>query len=128
VPDQLPLAGKSILVIEDELLIAISVECLLNEAGAATVTITSSIAQAQTALMEGSYDAAVVDSRLPAGDASALIEALSGKEMPVMVTTGDSFVQPDISKTVAVLRKPYSDRDLIKVITCVTRAQGERGP
>ena len=56
-PDQLlPLAGKSILVIEDELLIAMSVESSLNEAGAATVTIASSVAQGQTALLKGSYD------------------------------------------------------------------------
>jgi DNA-binding response OmpR family regulator len=127
-PDQLPLAGKSILIIEDELLIAMTVEYLLNEAGAAAVTITSSIAQAQTALMEGSYDAAVVDFRLPDGNASVLIDTLSGREIPVLVTTGDSFVQPDLSKRVAVLRKPYSYRDLIKVMTWLTRAQGERGP
>jgi CheY-like chemotaxis protein len=113
-PEQLPLAGKSILVIEDELLIAMSVESLLNDAGATTVTIASSVAQAQTALARGSYDAAVVDFHLPDGDASVLIEALSGKEIAVVVTTGDSFVQPDLSKTVTVLRKPYSDRDLIR--------------
>ena len=39
---------------------------------------------------------------------------LSEKEIRVVVTTGGSFVQPDRSKTVAVLRKPYSDRDLIR--------------
>jgi DNA-binding response OmpR family regulator len=127
-PDQLPLARKSILVIEDEPLIAMSVEYSLNEAGAATVTIARSVAQAQTALVRGSYDAAVVDFHLPDGDASVLIEALSGREIAVVVTTGDSFVQPDLSKTVAVLRKPYSDRDLIKVMTWLTRAPGEHDP
>jgi CheY-like chemotaxis protein len=127
-PDQLPLAGKSILVVEDESLIAMNVEYSLNEAGAATVIIATSVAQAQTALMKGTYDAAVVDFRLPDSDASVLIDALSGREIPVVVTTGDSFVQADLSKKVAVLRKPYSDRDLIKVITWLTRAPGERDP
>ena len=78
-PDQLPLAGKSILVIEDELLIAMGVEYSLKEAGAASVTIASSVAQAQTALLKGSYDAAVVDFRLSDGDASVLIDTLSGR-------------------------------------------------
>jgi CheY-like chemotaxis protein len=120
----LPLAGKSILVIEDEPMIAMSVEYSLNEAGAASVTIASSVAQAQTALLKGSYDAAVVDFRLPDGDASVLIDTLSGREIPVVVTTGDSFAQPDLSKTVTVLQKPYSDRDLIKVMTWLTRTPG----
>jgi DNA-binding NtrC family response regulator len=127
-PDKLPLAGKSILVIEDESLIAMNVEYSLNEAGAATVTIASSLAQAQTALMNGSYDAAVVDFRLPDGDANVLIDVLSGREIPVVVTTGDSFVRADLRKRVAVLRKPYSDRDLIKVMTWLARAPGERDP
>ena len=126
-PDQLPLAGKSILVIEDELLIAMGVEYSLKEAGAASVTIASSVAQAQTALLKGSYDAAVVDFHLSDGG-SVLIDTLSRREIPVVVTTGDSFAQPDLSKTVTVLQKPYSDRDLIKVMTWLTRTQGERDP
>jgi DNA-binding response OmpR family regulator len=72
--DQLPLAGKSILVIENELLIAMSVESLLGEAGAAAVTAVSSIAQAERALENASYDATVVDFYLPDGHASRLIE------------------------------------------------------
>jgi DNA-binding NtrC family response regulator len=127
-PDKGPLIGKSILVIEDESLIAMNVEYSLKEAGAATVTIASSLAQAQTALMKGSYDAAVVDFRLPDGDANVLIDALSGREIPVVVTTGDSFVRADLRKKVAMLRKPYSDRDLIKVMTWLARAPGERDP
>jgi CheY-like chemotaxis protein len=127
-PDQLPLAGKSILVVEDESLIAMNVEYSLNDAGAATVIVASSVAQAQAALTKGTYDAAIVDFRLLDSDASVLIDALSGREIPVVVTTGDSFVQADLSKKVAVLRKPYSDRDLIKVMTWLTRAPGERDP
>jgi CheY-like chemotaxis protein len=127
-PDQLPLAGKSILVIEDESLIGMNVEYSLHQAGAATVTIASSVVQAQAALIKGQYDAAVVDFRLPDSDASVLIDALSEREIPVVVTTGDSFVQADLSKRVAVLRKPYSDRDLIKVMTWLARAPGERDP
>jgi hypothetical protein len=59
---QLPLAGKSVLIIEDEALIAMSVEFWLQNAGAAVVKITNSIASAQRALDEGiPFDAAVVD-------------------------------------------------------------------
>ena len=72
-PDQLPLAGKSIFIIDDEPLIAMSVESSLQVAGAAGVKSVSSVTQAQSALEETSYDAAVVDFHLPDGDASLLI-------------------------------------------------------
>jgi hypothetical protein len=56
-----------------------------------------------------------------------LIDSLSGREIPVIVTTGDSFAQPDLSKTVTVLQKPYSVRDLIKVMTWLMRQRKEIG-
>jgi DNA-binding NtrC family response regulator len=124
-PDQLPLAGKSILIIEDEPLIAMSVEATLLEAGGTAVKIVSSVAQAQSALENASFDAAVVDYYLSDGDARPLIEFLTGRGISTVVTTGDSIVheQPDFSKAVTVLQKPYSERDLIKVLTWLTQAR-----
>ena len=73
---QLPLAGKSVLIIEDEALIAMSVEFCLQNAGAAVVKIANSIALAQSALDEGiPFDAAVVDLHLADGNASSLVQA-----------------------------------------------------
>ena len=59
-PGQLPLAGKSVLVIEDEALIAMNVQSCLVEAGAAFVD----------------------------GNASPLIPVLSELKIPVVITTG----------------------------------------
>jgi DNA-binding NtrC family response regulator len=74
---QLPLAGKSVLIIEDKALVAMSVESCLQDAGAAVV-IANSIALAQSALDEGiPFDAAVVDLHLADGNASPLIQVLS---------------------------------------------------
>ena len=116
---QLPLAGKSVLIIEDEALIAMSVEFCLQDAGAAVVKIANSIALAQSALDEGiPFDAAVVDLRLPDGNASPLIQVLSERGIPVVVTTGDEVDrrQPALSKAVAILQKPHADSDLINTI------------
>jgi hypothetical protein len=49
----LPLAGRAVLIIEDEALVAMSVESCLLDAGAAVVKIADSIALAQSALDEG---------------------------------------------------------------------------
>jgi DNA-binding NtrC family response regulator len=65
---------KSVLIIEDKALIAMSVESCLQDAGAAVV-IANSIALAQSALDEGiPFDAAVVDLHLADGNASLLIQ------------------------------------------------------
>jgi CheY-like chemotaxis protein len=100
---QLPLAGKSVLIIEDNALIAVSVESCLQDAGAAVV-IANSIALAQSALDEAiPFDAAVVDLLLTDGNASPLIQVLSERGIPVVISTGDEVDrgQPALSKAVA---------------------------
>ena len=129
---QLPLAGKSVLIIEDEALIAMSVEFWLQDAGAAVVKITNSIASAQRALDEGiPFDAAVVDLHVVDGNASALVQALSERGIPVVITTGDEVDrgQPALSKAVFILPKPHTDSDLINAIQKATlAAPHHRGP
>jgi DNA-binding NtrC family response regulator len=114
-----PLARKSVLIIEDEALVALSVETCLLDAGAAIVKIANSIASAQSALDEGiPFDAAIVDLRLADGNASSLIQVLSEREIPVVISTGDEIdlEHPAFSKAVAILQKPHSDSDLIEAI------------
>ena len=121
---QLPLAGKSILVIEDEALIALNVETALKEAGASVVVTAGSVAQAQHAIGNSiCFDTAVVDLHLTDGDASPLIGVLSARGIAVIVTTGGSIepVQPDLSQAIAVLQKPYRESDLINSIISLTK-------
>ena len=115
---QLPLAGKSVLIIEDKALVAMSVESCLQDAGAAVV-IANSIALAQSALDEGiPFDVAVVDLLLADGNASPLIQVLSERGIPAVITTGEEVDrgQPDLSKA-AILQKPHNESDLINAIT-----------
>jgi len=117
--DQLPLAEKSVLVIEDEVLIAMGFESCLQDAGA-VVKIANSIASAQSALEEGiPFDAAVVDLVVADGNASPLIEVLSERGIPVVITTGDEVDprHPALSKALAILQKPHADSDLVNAVT-----------
>jgi DNA-binding NtrC family response regulator len=116
---QLPLAGKSVLIIEDEALIAMGIESCLQDAGTAAVKITNSIAFARRALDEGNpFDAAVVDLHVADGDASPLVQSLSERGIPVVITTGYELDrgEPALGRAVAILQKPYSSRDLINAI------------
>jgi CheY-like chemotaxis protein len=85
----LPLGGMSVLIVEDEALIALSVESCLLDAGAALVKIANSRAAAQSALEEDiPFDAAIVDLVLSNEDASPIIQILSEQGIPFVVSTG----------------------------------------
>jgi DNA-binding NtrC family response regulator len=118
-PGPLPLAGKSVLVIEDETLIALNVESCLLEAGAAFVKIVNSVVCAQN-FLDGDipFDAAVVDLCVVDGNASRLIPVLSERGIPVVITTGADvdLGHPALSKAAFVLQKPHADSDLIEAI------------
>src|ERR1700680_3785271 len=70
----------------------------------------NSIASAQRALDEGiPFDAAVVDLRVADGNASALVQGLSERGIPVVITTGYEVDRrhPALSTAVAFLQKPH---------------------
>jgi DNA-binding NtrC family response regulator len=115
----LPLAGKSVLVIVDEALIAMDVESCLLDAGAAVVKIANSIAAAQSALNEGvPFDAAIADLSLTDENACPLVQVLSERAIPVVITTGADIDlgHPALSNAVAFLQKPYTRSDLIEAL------------
>jgi DNA-binding NtrC family response regulator len=101
------------------------------DAGAAIVKIANSIASAQSALDEGiPFDAAIVDLRLADGNASSLIQVLSEREIPVVISTGDEIdlEHPALSKAVAIIQKPHSDNDLIEAIVEWSVPPHHQGP
>ena len=83
------LAGRSVLIVEDEPLIALEVHAAFNAAGASII----SAADTQEALRminAPSLSAAVVDINLGRGDCSAVCERLSRNGIPFVFYTGDA--------------------------------------
>jgi|HubBroStandDraft_6_1064221.scaffolds.fasta_scaffold1660496_1 DNA-binding response OmpR family regulator len=117
-PSASVLAGMSVLILEDEPLVAMFVESCLQDAGAAVVKIAASISAARSVLNEP-FDAAVIDLHVADGDASPLIGVLSERKIPVVVTTGGTIDRELLTQTVAVLQKPYPEADLIKILAMV---------
>ncbi len=116
---ELPLKGKSAIIIEDNALIAISAEFSLRDAGVAVVRIANSVASAKSALDEGfPFDVALVDLYLEDGDASPLVQILSERGVAVVITTGDAVCQgqPALRAAIVFLQKPYTERDLINAL------------
>jgi DNA-binding NtrC family response regulator len=116
---ELPLKGKSAIIVEDDALVAISAEFSLRDAGAAVVRIANSVASAKSALDEGfPFDVALVDLYLEDGDASPLVQILSERGVGVVITTGYAVRQrqPALRTAIDILQKPYTERDLINVL------------
>ncbi len=114
-----PLTGKSLLIVEDEPLIAFGVEFCLLDAGAELVKTVNSIAAAESALDQGiPFDAAIVDLILADENAFPLVQILSERGIPVVISTGADIDlgHPALGKAVAFLQKPYDESELIEAL------------
>jgi len=119
-----PLFGKSFLVVEDEVLIALNIETWLEDAGAGRVETVHRLSSAQRALSEGGpFDAVVLDFRLADEDATPLIEVVRDRQIPVLLTTGDGALLREFpaSPAMIILEKPFSENlfiaSLVKLLS-----------
>jgi DNA-binding NtrC family response regulator len=107
------LDGLTLLVVEDEFLIALDAQRILEEAGAGTVLLANSIADVRKLLADGPrIDAAVLDLKLGDEDASPLMEEFARRKIPFLVTTGLDAAPGQIR----ILAKPYRDAEFIDAI------------
>ena len=107
------LDGLTLLVVEDEFLIALDAQRILEEAGAGTVLLANSIADVRKLLADGPrIDAAVLDLKLGDEDASPLMEDFAHRKIPFLVTTGLDTA----SGQIRILAKPYRDAEFIDAI------------
>jgi CheY-like chemotaxis protein len=83
-----PLAGRRILVVEDEMLVAIMVEDLLTELGCEVVGPAASVADALHLVMLGHLDGAVLDVNLGSEMVYAVADLLSLTRVPYVFVTG----------------------------------------
>jgi CheY-like chemotaxis protein len=114
-----PLAGTTILVVEDEYLIALEAQRIVEEAGAEHVLLANSVADVRKLLEDGpQIDVAVLDLQLGKEDATPLIAAFSDSGISLLVTTGFGDGAPG---HVPCLSKPYRDRELIESILRLIR-------
>ena len=110
------LDGATVLVVEDEFLILLDLEHVLTSAGA-TITIATSLAEAVDAA-ERSYDAAVLDVRLPDGDVYPAAKMLLEREVPLVFHSGHAHndnLESSFPRAVA-LEKPAREQVLIATL------------
>lgn len=118
------LAGKDVLLVEDQALIAMDIEDVLRKLGAASVRSCPSVSSALEDIAQSLPDCAVLDLNL-AGETSAdVADILLKNDVPFLFATGyrDQVNIPDRYQDVPVVRKPITVSALAQHLSAIVRA------
>lgn len=102
------LAGKRVLLLEDEALVAMMAEEMLAELGALVVGPVYDLELAQSLIARETLDLALLDLNISGRSSLGLGQALRDRGVALVFATG--YHQPDLSAFpgAAILEKPYS--------------------
>ena len=117
------LDAKTVLVIEDQFLIAIDTEQALRNAGAVDVRLASSVRDAFEMLTSFVPDVVVLDFVLGDGTGSDVAKVLTERQVPFVFATGygDNVPIPGPYRHVPTVRKPFSVDDLVSQLNLAVR-------
>ena len=116
-PDRL-LSDKSVLVVEDEMLVLMAIEDMLSDLGCTSIKAAGSIDQALAMIAQHDFDLATIDVNLNGEISYPVAEALSARGVPFAFSTG--YGEHGVNEGFGdrpVLTKPYGAFQLIKVLT-----------
>lgn len=120
------LARKSVLVVEDEFLIALDIERILKGAGVARVVSASRVAQAlELVATQGPFDAAVLDLKLEREASTPVAERLEAGGVPFLFLTGgpsESEITRRFRKA-PVVGKPFDGAALLAALESILAAK-----
>lgn len=118
--------SQSIVVLEDQALIAIDLEAMLRQLGFSNITLVASSEQALT--MIDKCDLAILDVSLRRGTSAQVAEQLLARGVPFIFSTGhfDTGLIPIGLKHLPILRKPYSIESLEKALVDLLKSTSPR--
>ncbi|MFM9863301.1 MAG: response regulator [Micropepsaceae bacterium] len=101
-------AGCRILIVEDQMLIALSLADAVLALDA-TPVVASRVAKAVAFAVSEPFDAAIVDMNLAGEPADAVLDALSARDIPIVITTGYGVKAiTEKYRGLPLLAKPYT--------------------
>lgn len=113
-----PIEKPAILILEDDLLLAMDMEDHLHESGCEVVGPFGRLSEALDAIADSILAGAVVDLNLGGELSLPVIEALQAKSVPVIVCTGYAEL-PEIKARLdglPLLPKPWNSQSLARLI------------
>jgi light-regulated signal transduction histidine kinase (bacteriophytochrome) len=115
--------GKSVLLVEDSLIIALDAEDILKRLGAAEVVTTGTIEQALEVIEELKPDMAMLDINLGDQTSYAIADRLSDLGIPFLFATGygEQAQLPQDHEARTVVQKPYTLENVARVLPKLVR-------
>jgi CheY-like chemotaxis protein len=117
------LSGRSILVVEDEMLVVMMIEDMLTDLGCEVITTAATVDQALHHIEEGTFDVAMLDMNLGGTGSEVVADALVAHQIPFIYSTGNTgnTTRPNYSDR-PVLRKPFKAEALEELLTAALLA------
>jgi len=111
------MSRRRVLVVEDEMVVAMLVEDMITELGYEVAAVVSRVEDAMALADSGNFDVAVLDVHLNGKLIFPFADALSKRQIPFMFATGygERGIPPHHAKC-PVLQKPFRAEDLERAL------------
>jgi DNA-binding response OmpR family regulator len=112
--DSHPIAGKRILLLEDNFIIALDVRYMLEDHGA-LVDVATNVPDAFAMLSDHRPDIAILDVNVGGGKSFAIAERLLELEVPFLFATGydERATTPAVLAAAPIVKKPFNESRLL---------------
>jgi CheY-like chemotaxis protein len=119
--------GLRILVVEDEMTVALLIEDMLTDMGHQVVGLAMRLAPALDQAATADFDLAILDVNLDGRMSFPVAEMLAARNIPFAFATGygSAVIAPEFHSR-PVLRKPFLSRDLEELIVRAVAGYGSR--
>ena len=107
------MADQRLLVVEDELLVALDIESILSEAGLVVIGPASSAAEALELIAEAPPDAALLDANLSGEPITEVAKVLSERSIPFAYVTGYGRESLPPDYPAPIVTKPFDTDQLL---------------
>jgi DNA-binding response OmpR family regulator len=126
--DNYPLSGVTMLVVEDDLLLAMDIEDTLAGMGAVVVDVCHTLDEAMARADVNDFAVAVLDFSLGSDSVAPLARRLARRNVPFILHTGMSRSEPSLMEwgDSIIVEKPASPQTLATAIRSVLERQPAR--
>jgi two-component SAPR family response regulator len=118
------LRGCRVMIVEDEMLIAMELESIVADQGGTVIGPAPNIERALALLDRERPDAAILDVNLNGSTVAPVAAALTEQGVPFVLATGYGKAPPPEMEGVPLVQKPVNHAQLVRALVGVLEASG----